>query len=221
MLNNDGNEKQDSRMMLHSYLQGLSVALSLIIAIGAQNAFILKQGLKKQHIFWLCLICAVSDSILLAAGVFGFSYVVLSMPEAVKVAQILGAIFLLIYGGQHFYQAIFKTQQMDINPELTSQQSSEVKRDLQKLLLICLALTWLNPHVYLDTVVLVGSISTQFSEHKIEFLLGAITASWLFFFSLGYAARYLLPVFKSAISWKILDVIIGCVMWWIAYHLIF
>ena len=200
--------------MLYSSLQGLSVALSLIVAIGAQNAFILKQGLLKQHVFYLCLICAASDSILLALGVFGFSYVVLNLPEAVSVARYLGALFLLIYGAQHLYQALFQTQNIDL-------QSASQPHQLKKMILLCLTLTWLNPHVYLDTVVLVGSISTQFEQHKFSFLLGAISASWLFFFSLGYGSRYLLPIFQSDRAWKVLDVIIALVMWWIAYGLIF
>ena len=91
---------------------------------------------------------------------------------------------------------------------------------LLKMVLICLALTWLNPHVYLDTVVLIGSISTQFEHAKLQFALGAITASWIFFFALGFGARFLLPIFKSAKSWKILDFVIGLVMWGIATSLI-
>lgn len=200
--------------MLESYLQGLSVGLSLIIAIGAQNAFILKQGLLKQHIFWLCLICAGSDSLLLVAGVYGFSIVVLHHPEWVSIARYLGALFLMVYGAQHIYQALYKPQSMSIDPT----QNKFMRLD--KAILICLALTWLNPHVYLDTVVLVGSISTQYIATKELFLFGAISASWLFFFSLGYAARFLLPIFQSSRSWKILDFSIALIMWWIAYTLI-
>ncbi len=202
--------------MMHSYLQGLSVALSLIVAIGAQNAFILKQGLLKQHVFWLCVICAMSDSILLAAGIFGFAKLVLLYPQIVEIAQYFGALFLLIYGGQHLYKAIFKSEKMDFK-----QRDDTQHPHFKKLILLCLALTWLNPHVYLDTVVLVGSISTHFEDFKFSFLCGAITASWLFFFALGYGSRYLLPVFQSERSWKILDFTIGLVMWWIAYRLIF
>ena len=200
--------------MFSSYVQGFSIGLSLIVAIGAQNAFILKQGLLKQHIFWLCLICALSDSILIAAGVFGFSHLVVNYPQSVEIAKYLGAIFLLVYGAQHFYQALFKSEKM--NTGITEHNGSS----LQSLIFICLALTWLNPHVYLDTVVLVGSISTQFEQTKLYFLFGAITASWLFFFSLGYGSRFLLPIFQNAKSWKVLDGIIGIVMWWISFHLL-
>lgn len=199
--------------MFNSYLQGFSVGLSLIIAIGAQNTFILKQGLLKQHIFWLCLICALSDSILIAAGVFGFSHLVVNYPQSIQIAKYLGAAFLVLYGAQHFYQALFKAEKIDIT-------NVQAGHHLKPLILICLALTWLNPHVYLDTVVLVGSISTQFEQSKLYFLFGAITASWLFFFSLGYGSRFLLPIFQNAKSWKVLDGGIGIVMWWIAFHLL-
>lgn len=202
--------------MMYSYLQGLSVALSLIIAIGAQNAFILKQGLLKQHIFWLCVICAFSDSILLAAGIFGFAKLVLHYPIVVEVSTYLGAVFLLLYGTQHLYKALFKSEKMHLD-----QNDEADQPNLKKLVLLCLALTWLNPHVYLDTVVLVGSISTHFEAFKLAFLFGAVTASWLFFFALGYGSRYLLPIFQSEQSWKVLDFIIGLMMWWIAYHLVF
>lgn len=202
--------------MWNSYIQGFSIGMSLIVAIGAQNAFILKQGLLKDHIFWLCFICALSDSILIAAGVFGFSKLVVSYPQAVEMAKYLGAIFLFIYGAQHFYQSFFKSQKFD----LSSQESLKDQHYFQRLILVCLAFTWLNPHVYLDTVVLVGSVSTQYESTKLYFLAGAITASWLFFYSLGYGSRFLLPIFQSAKSWKILDALIGIVMWWIAVHLL-
>lgn len=216
IINTTRHLSSDFKTMMHSYLQGLSVALSLIVAIGAQNAFILKQGLLKQHIFWLCVICALSDSILLAAGIFGFAKLVLHYPEVVKISTYLGAVFLGVYGAQHLYKALFKSEKMDLT------QSDEIDQpNLKKLIFLCLVLTWLNPHVYLDTVVLVGSISTHFEAFKLAFLCGAVTASWLFFFALGYGSRYLLPIFQSEGSWKILDFIIGLMMWWIAYHLVF
>lgn len=199
-------------MMLHSYLQGLMVGLSLIIAIGAQNAFVLKQGLKQQYVFWICLVCAVSDALLILLGVLGFAKIIQSYPEFVTWSKYFGAVFLLFYGAQHFYQA-FKTT--------TSLLPSETEvSSLWKMLSICLALTWLNPHVYLDTVVLIGSISAQFGAMKLYFALGAMTGSWLFFFGLGYGARLLLPIFNNAKSWKILDFIIGIVMWTIAISLL-
>lgn len=198
--------------MLQSYMQGFAIGMSLIMAIGAQNAFVLKQGLKKQYVFWICMVCIASDSILILLGVLGFSKIMQTNPELVEWAKYLGATFLFFYGAQHFYKAFTATT------NLLPSEKDESK--LLKMVLICLALTWLNPHVYLDTVVLIGSISTQFEHAKLQFALGAITASWIFFFALGFGARFLLPIFKSAKSWKILDFVIGLVMWGIVTSLI-
>ncbi|MEJ2897829.1 LysE/ArgO family amino acid transporter [Acinetobacter sp. NS-4] len=198
--------------MLNSALHGFAMALSLIVVIGAQNAFVLKQGIKQQHVFAICLCCALSDAILISVGVLGFSELVLLHPDWLNIAKYLGATFLLIYGAQHFYQAWKGEQRLDLTQD-------EVPC-LWKVLLICLGLTWLNPHVYLDTVVLLGSVSTQYPNTQLYFALGAISASFLFFFSLGYAARYLQPMFQRPQAWKILDLIIGCVMWSIVISLL-
>lgn len=188
------------------------MGLSLILPLGAQNSFVLKQGLKQQHVFWICLICAVSDAILILAGVMGFGSLILQHPMITIVAKYTGAAFLFVYGLLHFKSAWTASAQLQI--EHVESMS------LLNALALCLAFTWLNPHVYLDTVVLLGSISVQFNQDKIYFALGAIMASFLFFFSLGYASRYLLPVFKNPRAWQVLDLMIGCVMWWIAFSLI-
>ena len=198
--------------MLHTYLQGFAIGLSLIVAIGAQNAFVLKQGLKKQAVFWVCFVCALSDSILVVLGITGFATVIQLYPELVGFAKWAGAVFLVWYGLQHAIQA-FKS-----NQSLHAGSQNEIK--LSKIIIVCLALTWLNPHVYLDTVVLIGSISTQFEQTKLYFALGVITASWFFFFSLGYGARVLIPVFENPKAWKVLDVVIALIMWSIAISLI-
>ena len=198
--------------MLHSYLQGFAIGLSLIVAIGAQNTFVLKQGLKKQAVFWVCFVCALSDSILVVLGITGFATVIQLYPELVGFAKWAGAVFLLWYGLQHVIQA-FKS-----NQSLHAGSQNEIQ--LSKIIIVCLALTWLNPHVYLDTVVLIGSISTQFEQTKLYFALGVITASWFFFFSLGYGARVLIPVFANPQAWKVLDVVIALIMWSIAISLI-
>lgn len=198
--------------MLHTYLQGFAIGLSLIVAIGAQNAFVLKQGLKKQAVFWVCFVCALSDSILVVLGITGFSTVIQLYPELVGFAKWAGAVFLLWYGLQHAIQA-FKS-----NQSLHASSQNEIQ--LSKIIIVCLALTWLNPHVYLDTVVLIGSISTQFEQTKLYFALGVITASWFFFFSLGYGARVLIPVFANPKAWKVLDGVIALIMWSIAISLI-
>lgn len=197
--------------MLHSYLQGFAIGLSLIVAIGAQNAFVLKQGLKKQAVFWVCFVCALSDSILVVLGITGFATVIQLYPELVGFAKWAGAVFLLWYGLQHAIQAF------QSNQSLHAGSQNEIQ--LSKIIIVCLALTWLNPHVYLDTVVLIGSISTQFEQTKLYFALGVITASWFFFFSLGYGARVLIPVFANPKAWKVLDVVIALIMWSIAISL--
>ncbi len=197
--------------MLHTYLQGFAIGLSLIVAIGAQNAFVLKQGLKKQAVFWVCFVCALSDSILVVLGITGFATVIQLYPELVGFAKWAGAVFLVWYGLQHAIQA-FKS-----NQSLHASSQNEIQ--LSKIIIVCLALTWLNPHVYLDTVVLIGSISTQFEQTKLYFALGVITASWFFFFSLGYGARVLIPVFANPKAWKVLDGVIALIMWSIAISL--
>lgn len=198
---------------LEAILTGFMVGLSLIVAIGAQNAFVLKQGLKQQYVFWICLVCAFSDSLLILLGVAGFAQVVEHYPNLVQISKYLGALFLLAYGAQHFYSAFKLTQSL-----LPTEQSPQ---SFMQVILLCLALTWLNPHVYLDTVVLVGSVSTQYSLYQWWFASGAVCASWLFFFSLGYGAKFLLPYFSKPISWKILDFFIGVVMWIIAFSLMY
>ena len=205
-------QKSMEKLMLHTYLQGFAIGLSLIVAIGAQNAFVLKQGLKKQAVFWVCFVCALSDSILVVLGITGFATVIQLYPELVGFAKWAGAVFLLWYGLQHAIQA-FKS-----NQSLHASSQNEIQ--LSKIIIVCLALTWLNPHVYLDTVILIGSISTQFEQTKLYFALGVITASWLFFFSLGYGARVLIPVFANPKAWKVLDGVIALIMWSIAISLI-
>lgn len=195
-----------------AFFYGLGIGFSLILAIGAQNAFVLKQGLKQQHVFWVCLICALSDSILIYLGVTGFSKIVVDFPLIVTLAKYFGAAFLFLYGLRNFYSAIQNNS--GLNP-------SEIEKDsLLKIIGMCLAFTWLNPHVYLDTVILVGSISVQFADQIYLFAAGTILASWIFFFALGYGAKALLPLFKKASSWRVLDVLVGIMMWAIATKLI-
>lgn len=196
-----------------TFLTGLGVGFSLILAIGAQNAFVLKQGLKREYVFSVCLICALSDSILIYLGITGFSKIVVEFPLITIFAQYFGALFLFIYGLKSFYSAFRKNTRLD--------PSRIEKANIYRVLGTCLAFTWLNPHVYLDTVVLVGSISTNFTDELHTFAIGAILSSWIFFFSLGYGAKFLLPLFQNSISWKILDFLIGLIMWVIAINLLY
>lgn len=194
------------------FVTGFSLGLSLILAIGAQNAFVLKQGLKRHYVFVVCAVCAISDAALITAGVSGFGVVIEKYPQVEQVARYAGAAFLFVYSFQSFRSAISSSHQLD--PE------GDANSSLTKTVLICLALTWLNPHVYLDTVVLLGSISTQYAPEQLSFGLGAVTASFVFFFSLGYGARLLTPIFHKPISWKILEALVGCIMLAIAISLV-
>ena len=196
-----------------TFLTGLGVGFSLILAIGAQNAFVLRQGLKREYLLSVCFICALSDSILIYLGITGFSKIVGEFPLINIFAQYFGALFLFIYGLKSFYSAFRKNTHLD--------PSRIEKANIYRVLGTCLAFTWLNPHVYLDTVVLVGSISTNFTDELHTFAIGAILSSWIFFFSLGYGAKFLLPLFQNSISWKILDFLIGVIMWVIAINLLY
>jgi L-lysine exporter family protein LysE/ArgO len=163
----------------------------LILAIDAQNAFVLKQGLKKQHVFLISLICAVSDAILIALGVSGFAVIVSEFPLIERIARYGGAAFLIIYALRSFNSAYKNTHAM--------QAAAGVVESAWKVAITCLALTWLNPHVYLDTVFLLGSISTQYSDHKGQFTVGAILASFVFFSRLGMVQGFLSQCLKSPV----------------------
>jgi len=197
---------------MNAFISGFGLGFSLILAIGAQNAFVLKQGIKKEHVFIICLICALSDAILITLGVSGFGYLVEQIPSLQTIAKYGGFIFLLVYGLKSFWSAW--TMSHKLNP--LAQESTS----LFKTILILLAFTWLNPHVYLDTIILLGSVSTKFGNLAPFFGLGAASASFVFFFSLGYGARILTPFFSKAISWKILEVLIGIVMLSLAFMLL-
>lgn len=160
----------------------------------------------------MCLICALSDSILIFLGVVGFSKIIHQFPLILVIAKYFGAAFLFFYGIRNFYSALKNN---------TALHPSDIeKTSLLKIISICLALTWLNPHVYLDTVILMGSIAVSFKEHTYWFALGAISSSWLFFFSLGYGAQLLLPIFKKKNAWQILDTLMGLMMWSISISLL-
>jgi L-lysine exporter family protein LysE/ArgO len=191
---------------------GFATAFALILAIGAQNAFVLRQGLLRQHVFWLCLLCAVSDAILIIAGVTGFGAVVTIYPGFPRIMALAGAAFLLVYGALRLRAAVRGDDVMT----LVGKSSA-----LWPTLATAAAFTWLNPHVYLDTLGLIGAVSTQFiGSHKIAFGLGAIASSFVFFFGLGYGARLLAPLMQSVRAWRILDLGIGIVMWLLAAGLI-
>lgn len=188
------------------------MGLSLIVAIGAQNAFVLRQGLRNEHLFAVCLACSLSDAVLIVIGVTSFRQISVWLPWLDPVMRYGGAAFLLWYGARSLWTAIHSPGTLAAGP--ASAMSFRVT------LLTCLALTWLNPHVYLDTVVLLGTISTRFAGHEASFAAGAATASFLFFFSLGYGAIWLRPVFLKPAAWRILEILIALVMWSIAIKLL-
>ena len=190
---------------------GFALGLSLIIAIGAQNAFVLRQGLRRAHVFAVSLTCAASDSLLIAAGIAGFGLVVETVPWFAPAMTWGGVAFLAGYGMFSFRRAF--------GPPETLRAAEDGPGSLRWTLMTCLALTWLNPHVYLDTVVLLGSVGAQF-DNRLAFGLGAIAASFGFFFALGYGARLLAPVFDRPVAWRVLDAAMGCVMWAIAAALV-
>jgi L-lysine exporter family protein LysE/ArgO len=195
-------------------IEGFATGAGLIIAIGAQNAFVLKQGILKNHVFVTVFICALLDAILIGLGVGGFGQILTSSSLLLSGALWGGVAFLTYYGFRSF-KAVFASE------TLTIQKGHGPLPDLKVTLATVLALSLLNPHVYLDTVVLLGSIGAQFPAHeRIYFACGAIIASFIWFFSLGYGARYLGPLFEKPLAWKILDFIIGCVMRLIALMLV-
>lgn len=195
---------------MNAYLAGLGTALSLIVAIGAQNAFVLKQGLLRRHVFATCAFCAISDAMLIAAGVLGAGVLATRAPWFLEVMRWGGAAFLTVYGARAFRAAWRGGATMPTGADAPG---------LGATLAVLAALTWLNPHVWLDTVVLIGSVATGFGE-RTWFALGAMSGSVLFFFSLGYGARLLAPVFARPAAWRILDLCVGIVMWALALGLV-
>ena len=200
-------------MLITPAITGFATAFALILAIGAQNAFVLRQGLIRAHVFWLCLLCAVSDALLITAGVLGFGYIVELYPNLPRIMALGGAAFLIVYGAMRLLAAWRGEYAM-----LLSGQSA----GLWATLATGAAFTWLNPHVYLDTLGLVGAVSTQYTDTaaKTAFGIGAVTSSFVFFFGLGYGARLLAPIMQSSRAWRILDVLIGLVMWALAAKLL-
>jgi L-lysine exporter family protein LysE/ArgO len=193
-------------------IEGLLLGASLIVAIGAQNAFVLRQGLERRHVLAVATVCAVSDALLITAGVAGLGTLVERAPTLLAVATFGGAAFLVAYGALSFRRAL---QSEELRP------AAEGRTTLGGTLATALALTWLNPHVYLDTVVLIGALSARHAPAAAAaFGAGAALASAVWFYGLGYGARVAAPLFASRLAWRILDVLIALVMWGIAARLV-
>ncbi len=198
--------------MVDAVLSGFAVGLSLILAIGAQNAFVLRQGLRREHVGAVVAVCAVSDAVLIAAGVAGFGVLTAMVPAAAEVARWAGAAFLLVYGGLRFRAA------WAARDGLAPAAAAPASR--RGVLATALLLTWANPHVYLDTLVLIGALAAQHAPEQWAFGAGAMLASGVFFAGLGYGARGLAPLFRRPRAWVVLDVIVGATMWAIAAGLV-
>ena len=183
---------------------GLGLGLSLIVAIGAQNAFVLRQGLRLEHVAAVVAICFLSDAVLILAGVAGAGAVVNRVPEVVQVVCFAGAAFLLVYG--------LMAARRVFRPAALLPESGGARTRLAVTVTTALALTWLNPHVYLDTVVLLGSLASTYADERWWFAAGATLGSAVWFTGLGFGARLLRPVFARPAAWRVLDAIIAVVM---------
>jgi len=183
---------------------GLALGLGLIVAIGAQNAFVLRQGLRVEHVAAVVAVCALSDIALIGAGVLGAGTALTQVPWLIPVVCFAGAAFLLCYG--------FLAARRALRPGALVPDAVGAGTGLAVTVGTCLALTWLNPHVYLDTVVLLGSMASTYGEHRWQFAGGAALGSALWFTGLGYGARLLRPVFARPVAWQVLDGVIAVVM---------
>lgn len=197
---------------MFSFFQGMGVGGGLIIAIGAQNAFVLSQGVRRNFPLQTAVVCSFCDAALIIVGISGVGSLVASSPQLANLATWFGALFLLWYGGRSFRAALH-------GGSLTT--TTERIGSRRKLLWATLALTFLNPHVYLDTIVLVGSISGQLAQtERYLFGAGAVSASILWFFSLSFGASLLAPLFRKPLAWRCLDGFVCLTMWGIAATLL-
>ncbi|BCP52647.1 amino acid transporter [Kaistia sp. 32K] len=197
---------------LQPAVEGFFLGASLIVAIGAQNAFVLRQGLARSHVFPIATFCFLADAMLIAAGVGGLGALVQGAPRVLFVVTLAGAAFLFVYGAMALRRAFHAEA-------LSASGAAEMR--LGPALATVAALTFLNPHVYLDTVVLLGSLSGRHAgTARLAFGAGAMVASCVWFYALGYGARLLAPVFARPVAWRILDVAIGVVMFSIAASLV-
>ena len=214
-----------------SLFAGLGLGLSLIVAIGAQNVFVLRQGIRREHVLPVVIICALSDALLIAAGVAGLGFVISNVPWLVVVARWAGALFLLAYGIIAARRAWRGGEELRVDSEETGSLSpswgsgptatrTAPRTSLAPVIATVLALTWLNPHVYLDTVLMLGSIAATHGDERWLFAAGAMAASILWFTALGFGARYVGRWLRTERSWRILDALIAVVMIALAVSLV-
>lgn len=194
-------------------LTGFGVSFGLIVAIGAQNAYVLRLGLTRVHIFPVVLFCAASDAALIALGIAGVGSVITLYPAALTAITGAGILFLLCYA--------FLAARRALRPSALVLKKGEEAITLRTALLASFAFTFLNPHVYLDTVILVGSLAAPFEgSSKFAYGIGAVSASFIWFFALGYGARLLSPLFAKPMAWRVLDALIALIMVLIATRLL-
>lgn len=191
---------------LTAWLGGLGTGLSLIVAIGAQNAYVLRQGLRREHVGVIVALCTASDAVLIAAGIGGLGALVRQWPRAVAVVALIGGLFLIGYGLRAALRAL-RPDRLD-----AAQAAGAGAGTLSTAVLTCLALTWLNPHVYLDTVLLLGSAGNSYGSGRWFFAAGAATGSALWFSGLGFGARRLARFFARPRAWSVLDGVIAVTM---------
>jgi len=189
--------------MMSVFWTGFATSLALIVAIGSQNAFVLRQGIVRQHVAAVVLFCAASDALLIVAGIAGLGALVQSSPVFLEVTRVGGALFLTVYGVLAARRA-WGAEAL--------QAADGAALSLGAALASCFAFTFLNPHVYLDTVVLLGSIASQHGEARWVFGAGAALASLTWFAALGFGARLLQPVFARPLAWRVLDALIALTM---------
>jgi len=198
--------------MLSAVLAGFALGGSLIVAIGAQNAFVIRQGVLNQFVFWVCLFCSLSDAVLIWAGTYGLAAVLAVAPQLLAIMRYGGSAFLIWYGIKAALRAWHETALSD---------STATTQSLGPALALCAAFTWLNPHVYLDTVVLVGSIANARPPgEQAPFAFGASLASFSWFFGLGYGAKALREPLSQPSVWRAIDVAIAVIMFWLALKLL-
>lgn len=199
---------------MQAFLSGLMITGSLIMAIGAQNTFVLKQGLLKQHIGWVVSVCWLCDVLLIGAGVYGMGALLAHRPQAAAALALAGGLFLLVYGLSSARAA------WQGNKQLNALADNAQHNTAFKAILTTLALTLLNPHAYVDTIMLIGGSAAALPiDSKLHFLTGSLLASALWFIAIGYGSRLLLPLFRRASTWQILDSLIALMMLYLAYGL--
>lgn len=199
---------------------GFITGLGLILAIGAQNAFVIRQGLMRRHVFWVTTVCAVCDAVLIALGVAGLGALIAQSAWLTGIARWGGAAFLIWFG----LRALWNAVRMDHKGlEAAEAEAGDARNSVKGIVLATLGFSLLNPHVYLDTVVLLGGIGAQFPDwpERLQFMAGAAAASVVFFYSLGYGAMLFSPLFRKPIATRILDGFVAAVMFAIAAMLVF